>query len=148
MITGVWGANYYTRGTLFVTSDQDLFLPLDAENLLRAWAPCASLGLDLRSDSDPLDYPRDRDLARAVVQALTTATGGDLLCVDLSLVMTSLSFDQVWSRRRTFQHSGVDLPVASLADIVAAKAAADRPKDRLFLATHAAELQRLLGGFP
>jgi hypothetical protein len=56
-----------------------------------------------------------------------------------------LTFEEVWRRRRTFRSAAVEVPVASLADILAAKAAADRPKDRLFLATNAAELKRLLG---
>jgi hypothetical protein len=147
VITGVWGANYYARGTLFVTKDQDVLLPLDAANLLLAWQTCESAGLDLRSGLEPLDQPRDLALAHAVVQraALTTAIDGQLLCVDLSLVMTGLTFEEVWRRRRTFRSAAVEVPVASLADILAAKAAADRPKDRLFLATNAAELKRLLG---
>jgi len=38
---------------------------------------------------------------------------------------------------------GVALPVASLRDIVASKAAVGRPKDRLFLATHEEALREL-----
>jgi hypothetical protein len=38
---------------------------------------------------------------------------------------------------------GVAFPVASLGDIVASKAAAGRPKDRLFLATHEEALREL-----
>ena len=42
VVIGVAGANYYARsgGTLFTTQDQDLFLPSDPENLLRAWQAC------------------------------------------------------------------------------------------------------------
>jgi predicted nucleotidyltransferase len=147
VIIGVWGANYYARGTLFVTKDQDLLLPPDAGNLLRAWNVCEAAGLELMNDTEPLDRPRDQVLAEAVVrqQALTTATDGGLLHIDLSLVMTGFGFDEVSSRRRSFRVDGVELPVASLADIVAAKAAANRPKDRQFLTTNAAELKRLLG---
>lgn len=147
VVIGVWGANYYTVGSLFVTQDQDVFLPPDAENLLRAWQCCDELALDLGADGEPLDRPRDLHLARAVVQrtALTTATDGGRLVVDLSLVMAGHDFESVFARRRTFDVNGVALPVANLADIVASKRAADRPKDRLFLATHAAELRRLLG---
>lgn len=32
VVMGVWGANYYAAGTLFVTQDQDLFLPPDSAN--------------------------------------------------------------------------------------------------------------------
>jgi len=142
VVTGVWGANYYTGGSLFVTQDQDLFLPESAENLLSAWHCCDRLGLDLEANGEPLDLA----LATAVVRqrALTTARDGGLLHLDLSLVMTSLTFADVWSRRRTFDIGGVAVPVAALADIVTAKRAANRPKDRLFLATHGPEIRRLL----
>ena len=150
LVTGVWGANYYAKGALFVTSDQDVFLPRDWSNLLRAWRACEALGLDLRTDDEPLDRPRDEFLARAVVDraALTSALDGQLLHVDFTLVMGTFAFDEVWSRRRSFQAHGATIPVASLADIVAAKATANRPKDRVFLATHAEELRRLLGRTP
>lgn len=150
VVTGVWGANYYAGSTLFVTKDQDLFLPPDAANLRLAWQVCAAAKLDLRCDREPLEQPRDLVLAQAVVQraALTSATDGGLLWVDLSLVMAGLTFDEVWQRHRTFRSAAVEVPVASLADILAAKATADRPKDRLFLATHEAELRRLLGDAP
>ena len=49
MIIGVAGANYYAASgsTLFVTQDRDLLLPLDPENLLRAWQCCRDSGLNL-----------------------------------------------------------------------------------------------------
>jgi hypothetical protein len=43
-----------------------------------------------------------------------------------------------------FKVEGVRVPVASLSDIVASKAAAGRPKDRLFLATHEEALRDLV----
>ena len=55
VVTGVWGANYYTGGSLFMTKDQDLFLPPDATNLLRAWQACESVGLSLDCNDEPLD---------------------------------------------------------------------------------------------
>jgi len=148
VITGVWGANYFAGGQLFVTQDQDLFLPADAANLLAAWDAMIDLGLDLLANDEPLDFPRDMALANAVVasRSLTCATDNELLRIDLSLVMSGHEFDSVWSRRRMFQVDGVTLPVADLADIVTAKRNANRPKDRMFLATHAEMLRRLLGG--
>lgn len=50
--------------------------------------------------------------------------------------MAGFTFEEVWSRRRTFIVGGVAVPVARLTDIVQSKAAAGRPKDCLFLATH------------
>ncbi|NNL85399.1 MAG: hypothetical protein HKP27_07085, partial [Myxococcales bacterium] len=120
---GVWGANYYAHSgaTLFTTQDRDLFMPPEPTNLLAAWRTCEACGLDLVTDSGPLDVPRDSTLARAVVdrRASTRATDGQAFDVDLTLVMSGFDFDSVWSRRRTFVVDDVEIPVASLSDIVA-----------------------------
>jgi hypothetical protein len=148
-VIGVWGANYHAHsaGVIFTTEDRDLFLPPDAGNELRAWKVCRSEGLALWSGDEPLGEPLDAFLAEHVVsrRALVRASGSDLL-IDLTLVMAGFEFDDVWSRRRTFKVQGVAVPVASLSDIVASKAAAGRPKDQLFLATHEDALRQLLGG--
>jgi len=145
---GVWGANLYAKDVtqLFATRDKDLFLPADAENLLSAWQACEATGLQLFCGEEPLDRPRDLFVARAVVQrsALTSATDGAGLFVDLSLVMGGFDFEVVWSERRSFLVSGVEVPVARLTHIVQSKAAAGREKDRLFLATHKEMLEGLM----
>jgi hypothetical protein len=145
VVIGVWGANYYATGRLFVTQDQDLFLPRSAANLSAAWLVCEQLGLDLGSNSGPLDQPRDDVLAEAVIRtsSLTTATDGGMLQVDLTLVMAGHDFEEVHARRRIFVTDGVPIPVANLLDIVNAKRIANRP-NRLFLATHEAEIRHLL----
>jgi len=148
VVIGVAGANFYARsgGTIFTTQDQDLFLPPDPANLLRAWQVCGETGMSLWAGEEPLDLPRDSQLARAVVErtAGTTATG-DGLQIDLSLVMAGFDFDDVWARRRSFKVDGVDIPVARLTDIVKSKANVGREKDRLFLATHEEALRQLMG---
>jgi hypothetical protein len=60
--------------------------------------------------------------------------------------MAGFDFEAVWNERRTFEVDGVSVPVARLLHIVRSKEAADRDKDRLFLATHAEALKQLLGG--
>jgi hypothetical protein len=146
-VIGVAGANYFasTGGAVFTTQDRDLFLPPDPDNLMRAWDACEAAGLKLWAGGEPLDTPRDRVIADAVVarRALTRATLGEL-AVDLTLVMGGFEFEQVWTERRTFVVEGVEIPVARLAHIVESKAAAGREKDRLFLATHAEALRQLL----
>ena len=147
-VIGVGGANYYALGgsSGFITDDRDLFLPLDPDNLVQAWAGCGAAGLDLWIGREPLDMPRDRWLAERVVErrAVTRATGIGLN-VDLTLVMAGFEFEAVWSVRRTFKVDDVDIPVARLLHIVTSKHAAGRDKDRLFLATHREALQELLG---
>ena len=148
VVIGVWGANYFAAlsGTVFTTQDRDLFLPLDPDNLIRAWEVCESRGFALWSGPEPLDTPHDRFIADAIVarRALVRASLGELQ-VDLTLVMATFDFETVWSERRTFVEDGVEIPVARLTHIVESKAAAGREKDRLFLATHAEALRQLLG---
>lgn len=150
LLIGVSGANYYARagGMVFVTEDVDVFLPLDAPNLLRAWESCTAAGLSLWAGQEPLDSPRDLQLARAVVElrAGTSATDVEGNQVDLTLTMAGFDFEEAWSRRRTFVVDGVEVSVASLADIVRSKATVGRPKDKLFLATHEEAINQLLHG--
>ena len=148
VLIGVAGANYYapSGSASFATKDRDLFLPSDPDNLVRCWNACEAVGLDLWSGSEPLDWPRDRWLAERVAarRALTRATDGHDLEVDLTFEMKGYDFETVWSERRTFVVEGVDIPVARLLHIVTSKHAAGRDKDRLFLATHREALEQLL----
>lgn len=148
IVIGVWGANYYAQSaaTVFSTHDCDVFLPPDPANLLRAWQACEAESFALWSGNEPLDRPRDLLLARRVVEfrAVTTAISETGTQVDLSLVMGNLTFRDVWPRRRMFTIEHVSVPVASLADIIASKAAAGRPKDLLFLATYEEALKDMM----
>jgi len=144
---GVAGANFYARdgSAVFVTEDSDRFLPLDPENLVRAWSGCEDVGLDLWSGEEPLDTPRDRWLAERVIErrALTRVTGAGLH-VDLTLVMAGHEFEAVWNERPGFEVDTVQIPVARLLHIVTSKHAAGRDKDILFLAAHRDILEQLL----
>lgn len=146
-VIGVWGANQYaiSGATIFSTEDRDLFVPLDPDNLVRCWAACEKVGLELWSQQEPLDKPRDRWLAERVIQqrALTRASTTDLQ-LDLTLVMKGYLFEDVWSERRRFRYQGEDVHVARLLHIVSSKHAVGRDKDRLFLATHREALEILL----
>lgn len=147
MVIGVGGANYHalSAGTIFTTKDSDLFLAPDADNLVSAWAACESIGLSLWSGDEPLDTPRDRWLAERVVatRSLTRADNPQGFLVDLSLTMAGFDFEEVWRDRRVFRVEGVEVPVARLDHIVRSKAAAGRPKDQLFLATHEDALKQM-----
>jgi hypothetical protein len=147
MLIGVSGINFHdpTAG-LFVTADYDLFLPLDPENLVQAWAACDDAHLELWLGDEPRDRPRDRWLAERIIErrALTRATGPDDLKVDLTLVMKGFDFETVWKQRRVFSIEGAEIPTARLLHIVASKQAVGRPKDLLFLATYRDVLEQLL----
>ena len=147
VVIGVAGANLWALGggSVFTTEDFDVFLPLNPENLLRTWQACESMGLSLWCGPEPLDVPRDRFVADAVVsrRAAVQATDGEGFDVDLTLVMAGFDFEAVWRDRREFVVEGVAIPVARLRHIVQSKTLLGRDKDRLFLATHADALERL-----
>jgi|ERR1043166_5598309 hypothetical protein len=148
VVIGVSAVNYYARTSaeIFSTQDRDLFMPPDPDNLVRAWAACRAEDFALWAGNEPLDEPSDRWLAERMVarRALTTATRDPAIVVDLTLVMADFDFESVWNNRRIFTVEGVEIPVASMADIVESKARAGRPKDRLFLATYDERLRQLL----
>ena len=148
LVIGVWGVNYYapSGSAMFTTLDRDLFLPADPENLLAAWRVCQNNGFELFVRTEPLEEPRDSDLARAVVErrALTRASDGMGTDVDLSLVMSGFDFEAIWPARRIFEVEEVPIPVARLSHIVESKATAGREKDWLFLATHREALDHIL----
>ena len=147
VVIDVSGANLYgpTGQAVFTTDDFDLFLPLDPDNLVNAWAACDDAGVELWLTDDPLVRPRDRWLAERVVdrRASTRATGPDDLLVDLTLVMKGYNFETIWAERREFVIDGTAIPVARLLHIVTSKHAVGRDKDRLFLATHRDALEQL-----
>ncbi len=148
VMIGVGAANLYARtgAEVFSTKDRDLFLPLDARNLLQAWQLSVEAGCDLWTDDEPLGKPLDLPLAEAVVsrRALTTATHSDGLTVDLTLTMAGFDFETIWKEHGQFNVGNVEIPVARLAHIVESKARANRPKDRLFLETYRDRLRDLL----
>jgi hypothetical protein len=145
---GIAGLNLYAKrdSQMFVTQDFDLFLPPEADNLVRAWACCDAEGLELWLHDEQLGRPRDRWLAERIVERriVTSGIGPDDLQADLSLVMQGFTFDLVWNERRVFKIEGVEVPTARLLHIVQSKEAAGRDKDRLFLATHRDALEQLL----
>jgi hypothetical protein len=148
LVIGVGGVNLHARNSTspLRTGDLDLFLPLDAQNLMRAWEACELAGWTLWSSGEPLDQPRDLLVATRVVQlrALTTAKVEGELPTDLTFVMGSFDFEDVWLRRTEKYEEYVQVELARLADILAAKTQADRPKDRRFLAENRALLDDLL----
>ena len=148
VVIGLAGANYYARSAsqLFVTQDRDLFLPGDARNLLDAWNAGKEAGYQLWAGKEPLGEPIDEWLAARISshRAGTTAIHPDGVEVDFSLAMAGFDFERVWNARRTFRVEEREIPVARLSHIVESKAHADRPKDRLFLATYEELLQKML----
>ena len=145
---GVWAANYYAQhgGHVFATDDRDFFFPADPPNLLRGWTASRESGYELWSGQEPLGEPLDFWLAERVVsnRALTTAIHAEGVVVDFTLVMAGFDFETAWNERKSFRIDDVEIPVARLSHIIESKAKANRPKDRLFLATWEEALRDLL----
>ncbi len=148
VLIGVGGVNYYMlpRQPAFVTEDRDLLLPLDPANTLRCWQTAESLGFALWTFSEPLGAPLDLWLAERVVERQAVITGHKEpdLKIDFTYTMSGFKFEEVWTARRSFKAEGVEVPVASLEQIVESKRRAGREKDLLFFATHRETLTKLL----
>lgn len=148
LVIGVGGADLHAArlNATFPTRDLDIFLPADAENLLACWQACESAGLTLWCNREPLDTPRDSWLAQRVVsqRTLTTARGPDIVPTDLTLVMGSLDFEDVWLRRGPGSLDGDLVHLARMSDIVASKREANRAKDLGFLEQHRTLIERIL----
>lgn len=150
LVIGVGGADLHAEKykARFHTNDLDIFLPGDAANLVGCWRACEDAGMTLWCNGEPLDTPRDLWLARRVVswRSLTTARAEDIVPTDLTLVMGSLDFEDVWLRRGPGYPDGVGVDLARMSDIVASKREANRAKDIAFLAQNRALIERILEG--
>jgi hypothetical protein len=148
VVIGVGGANYYAlpRQQIFLTEDKDLLLPLDPANTLACWQAAESVGFKLWLHNEPLGRPMDLWLAERIVERRMVVTGlaDPDYKVDLTYTMGGFGFEEVWSSKRIFAVEGVDIPVASLRQIVESKRQAGRKKDLLFFATHEELLRQLL----
>ena len=131
IVIGVGGANFHALDPTdtFETDDLDLLLPLDSENLARAWDACDKLGFHVEPERGTTRAGRPTELA-----------------VDLTLELAAFEFADLWADRRTFLVDEVEIPVARLSQIIRSKAAANRERDRRFLAAHADRLRQMLDG--
>lgn len=118
------------QGSPLLTSGIDVTPQMSQENLHRLSAALRDLDAGARHPDVPEGLPFAHDatsLAGSVFWNLTTRHG------DLDISFTpagTTGYDDLAARAITITISGIDFPVASLADIVRSKDAADRPKDR------------------
>ena len=121
------------HGSPHVTTDVDITPATSPPNLARLSAALKELEARIRVAGDPEGLPFDHDaasLAWGQIWNLTT-TFGDL---DISFVPSGThGYDDLRRDAIELEILGVHVPVASLADVIRSKEAADRPKDRLTL---------------
>ncbi len=119
LIVGGYAVSLHARPRF--TKDLDLWIGEAAPNRDRAAAALEEFGAPL-----------------AVVVALRTAAASDIvwfgappLRVDLLQRIPGVEFDVAWRRRQPFEVAGLVVHALSLEDLITAKRAAGRPKDRL-----------------
>lgn len=120
------------QGSPYATNDIDISPAQDADNFGRLSAALLELDAMIRAENtDPLPFSHDaQSLADVAIWNLTTRFGE----LDISTVPSGThGFPDLRRDALTITVRGVDVQVASLADIVRSKDAAGRTKDKLVL---------------
>ena len=123
------------HGSPHVTQDLDITPEMARENLGRLSEALDAMGARIRTDAAPEGLPFSHDaesLGRLSVLNMTT-DHGDL---DLTIMPAGTTgYDDLERDAVSISLLGIDIVVASLADVIRSKEAADRPKDHLTLPT-------------
>lgn len=129
----VGGLAAAVHGSPYVTSDVDITPARDRANLDRLSRALDALQARIRTESEPDGLPFAHDgesLARATVWNLVTRAGD----LDLTIVPSGThGYDDLVDGAESIEILGLAVPVASLADVIRSKEAANRQKDRLQL---------------
>jgi len=137
VVIGGFAANYH--GSPHLTFDLDITPERSDENLARLWSALTELGAKVRARGvEPLPFRHDaRSLGAVDVWNLITPFGD----LDISFVPAGTSgYADLHRDALQADALGVRVELASLADVVRSKEAADRPKDHVTLPT----LRRIL----
>ena len=131
------------HGSPHVTTDADVTPQRDPANLRRLAEALDDLDARVRTEGVPGGLPFDRSaamLSRVSLLNLTTRAG------DLDLTFEpagTRGFEDLLRDAIHLDIRGINVPVASLADVIRSKEAAGREKDRLTLPTLRRLLERL-----
>jgi len=121
------------HGAPHLTTDVDIVPEEGRFNLERLSAALSELNARIRIPGDANGVPFGHDgesLGRVRVWNLVTDLGN----LDITFVPSGTrGYDDLQRDIRTMKIRGVDVPVASLADVVRSKEAADRERDRAIL---------------
>ncbi len=136
VVVGGFAANYH--GSVHVTFDLDITPEMSEENLERLSDALRELDAQVRAGDESFGFNHDaRSLGAATVRNLRTPHGD----LDLTILPAGTQgYEDLHRDSITDTVLGVVVEIASLADVIRSKAAADRPKDHLTLPT----LRRLL----
>lgn len=123
------------HGSPFPTEDADIAPQTDRANLARLASALVELNARVRTDSEPdgLPFKCDADSLAAVTMLNLTTTAGDL---DLTFEPAGTSgYDDLRRDASRAELYGVTVQIASLADVIRSKQAANRAKDQRVLPT-------------
>jgi hypothetical protein len=142
----VGGLAAILHGAAHLTTDVDV-VPQDArDNLERLSAALRELGARIRVTGEPEGVPFDHSaesLRRVAIWNLQTPAGD----LDIAFVPSGThGYDDLVRDATIVRVRGIDVPVASLADVIRSKEAAGRDKDRLVLPTLRRLIERLESG--
>jgi hypothetical protein len=130
------------HGSPLPTYDVDITPQRDHDNLTRLVGALGELGARIRVEGEPggLAFSAEANLLMGV-SVLNLVTGlGEL---DLVLLPAGgMTYEGLLAGALHLDLDGLELEIASLADVVRSKAAADRPKDRAALPVLRALLAR------
>jgi predicted nucleotidyltransferase len=128
------------HGAVHLTTDADIVPEFGRENLSRLSSALKELNARIRVAGEPQGIPFDHSaesLSRVQIWNLVT-DGGNL---DITFVPSGTrGYDDLVGDASPVVLRGIEVPVASLADVIRSKEAAGRDKDRLVLPV----LRRLL----
>lgn len=131
----IGGLAAVAHGSPFPTEDLDITPASDISNLTRLSAALSDLAARIRVDGMPDGLPFAHDaasLAAVQVWNLTTRLGD----LDISFVPSGTKgFGDLNGSAEPIELDGVVVWVASLADVIRSKQAANRPKDQRVLPT-------------
>lgn len=145
----IGGLAAVAHGSPLATFDTDIAPGRSADNLDRLAAALRELNAMIRTSVDPVAFSIDGGFLAAQPRMLNLATDAG----DLDLTFTPAGFPEGFTQLRpgaveVSLVEGAMTAVASLRDVIASKAAADRDKDRAALPYLRALLDRIEGGAP
>jgi hypothetical protein len=122
-------------GSPFITRDLDITPQRSQENLDRLSSALTELGATIRIDAEPEGIPfahTGASLGENLIWNLRTSYGD----LDISFVPSGTAgFEDLAREAADERIQGIDVRVASLADVIRSKQAANRPKDQRVLPT-------------
>lgn len=133
----IGGVATLLHGDTAFTRDLDITPATSRVNLGRLARALTSIGAQLRSDDQVLDWPLDaRTFDRFTTMTFRTRHGDIdvVLRPDAPKPKRYFDFDRLDSRAVDYQVSGLRVRVAALDDVIASKQAAGRQKDLAALA--------------